>query len=231
MRNSLMNADGTFAKGHEAEAFAAFDYQLASAMIVPGFAKAPGVAGSPPPANPHVVVAKASQFCPNLSTDDNGSCGCPGGGTMTWAAVGTGSNATQTAHVMMRIKLAACAVEGMTEDGTIFVQLDAEGSGIAESIDELVDYHTTITGGTGQPSKVDFDLDVQATEMRMSLQVADGRLVISKDYPYPGTGPAPGTSSGDTKYTVDTKDGSFRCTRYASGSGSCTGPSNDFRTF
>jgi hypothetical protein len=218
----LQKADGSFTRGKETALFTTFDAQLAQATIIPGLSKAPPVATKSQPSNADPIAANTSSFCPDMAKQDAGSCACPDGGSIAWKA----SGGAQASLVTMQIKLSACALGDFVEDGAIYASLSGSTNGYAATLDEIVDYHTTITHA-GQTTRADFELDVQNTTARMTVKSDDGTLVFLKNVPWTGSAPPP----SDTSYDVVANNGSYQCTRWASGSGTCSGPVQDNRTF
>jgi hypothetical protein len=122
---------------------------------------------------------------------------------------------------MMKITLSGCTASSMSEDGSIFVKLDAQPSGVSESVDELIDYHTTLTGG-GRTTNLDFELELSDTTETMNVKVDDGHVTIER---------SASSIAANLEYSVHARGAVYTCTRWQSGGGTCVGPSNETRVF
>jgi hypothetical protein len=221
IRAASLAADGSFAAGNEAAIFAMFDAQALAAQIIPGLTDVPSVVTPPAPSFIDPVAKLSYDFCRDLYLKESGSCACPDGGSMKWKLKETGSQTSPGGSGVFKITLSACTASGSQEDGTIFFENGNQPWVISYSSDDLIDYHTTLTGG-GHTTNLDFGLEVTDSAQTMNVKVDDGHVSIEWDA-HQGV--------GGSRYTVHARNGAYSCTRQYGGGGTCTGPSNDNRTF
>jgi hypothetical protein len=209
LRAQLRIQDGSFPRGGENALLSVVDKQMLAATIVPGVLRDPPFVSPQSPDIFNSVAARWSDLCKVRQPNDPEACGCPDGGRIVWNTQGVVDTQLHAGRSVMRITLSGCTVSGVTEDGVIFVQVDALPAGAAGSIEKLVDYHTTVTAG-GQATKLDFDIDFIDSAATMNVRVPDGHVMILQQ--------APGAPA-----EVYARDGVFSCSSRGSDGGPCVG--------